>query len=311
MLPRSAGIIDRFGKPSKELMVDFINAWNRTRLTTEQLRFTDVTTLSDTGLAQVSIEFEHHTGWSSDSTPLTYYRYAVSSITNGAPIVIHTESLDPDEIYSAIYEQYGLLFERDLSTLNLVQGEPEDDNFDLVIHDDHLIFYGTVRVIVRPAISLNETRIDSKMDLRLFYADGNRQRPPIELYATRGEFHVNGLPTEHQRLFEYELRKISEQSSIAETSPILDLLELLTGDEWVSVPEESPFNLYGARFVYNDRTSADYPITDHRYNYVLVLELGDLCTNLSGMLRIAYRYAEQRPLTNQPNNASIFPIFQR
>lgn len=304
-------VIDRYGKPSKELMVDYINAWNRSHLQPEQLRFTELEALDTTGKTRVMVEFAEHTGWSRDSTPLTYYRFHASSITAGLPLTVHCKELDEDSIYSAIYDQYGVLFERDVTTLIQREGGAGPLDYTVVIHDDHLIFYGSIDVNVRQSIELLGTTIDSLMDLRTFYAYGTLKKPPVEMYATRGEFLWTDVPYDVQRRYELDLRMVDEHTVFDKNTPLVKIMSILTGDPWVCTPDEVPFNLYSAEFVYNGRVSNQWPISDSKYNYTLVLELSNFCANLSGMIRIAYRYAENRPLTNRINSASVTPIFQR
>jgi predicted metalloprotease len=80
----------------------------------------------------------------------------------------------------------------------------------------------------------------------------------------------------------------------------------------VDTTKDTDFNVAGIRVLYNGLVSKEHPVTDHAFNYVIAFELGSQCSNLSGVLKIAYRYSDSLTPANQPyNRAAPMPLFSR
>lgn len=336
-------LIGRFSKKSKPLLVDYINRINNRALVPEQLEFGVPLLINDSGLSQVEISFSSTTGWDTAKRVLTYNRVDLNMILHNAPIVVHVPDYTPESLYKAILEQYGVLIEPELVDLTLVTAslndaiftpnllgfqaadsavsvevpiEPpylDNRNYSLTFKDKHLIFFGSVQVMTRRSLDLLGTTIDSLMDLRAFYADGNFDRPPVDLYLPNSELKVSELEllTTERRMYESQLYSILPQTTIQVGTPLVPLLRQLTGDQWISADvSDQPFNVFGAEVLYNGFVNKDYSATDPAYNYLLALKLGNACTNLSGIIKIAYRYSDSKTPGNLPyDRASVPPIF--
>lgn len=337
-------ILTRYSKPSKDLLVDMINQANKRKLIPSQLNFLNPTLLGEDGLSTVDIQFDVGMGWSAEVRPLTYYRVEPGKLSYLDPIVVFVNDFEVQSVCDAILDQYGVLLEPELIEMTVHEPDLEDslinddlngftpmtnpegetilvpnafqNNRDITIafKPEHLIFFGELKVRVRPALEFLDTTIDSLLDIREYYKDDATTPPPVELYLKHGEATLtDDIPQTVRRSYEVYLRTLTADELIEEDDQLDDLLEIITGDEW-KIDAELPgsFNLYGAKVVYNGLTTEQQQVNDAAYNYVLVLELSGACSNLSGLLRIAYRYADPRSPENRLyNKASPLPVFSK
>lgn len=339
--------LNRFNKPSKQLLVEMINKFNGVRLDPDLLIFGLPAMVQPDGFTEVTVKFKESTGWSRESRPVRYHRVEANRTPELRNMVIHLETFtDPQLVVKALFDQCGLLLEPELieiqeiyggleadqSDINLritnthltgfdeTVGEPWvpdpdlDRNFRITFSSDHLIFFGTINVLVRPSIKLLGVNISRQMDLRQYYQDGNTNRPPVDLYQPKGTLLVSGLSSHllEDKKTEAYLYEQKAGAIIEPASQMAELLSYLTGDTWQYTPEATlDFNIYNSTIIYNGLVSSEYTADDPRYSYVMVIELGALCRNLSGLLRIGYRYSSPEvPTNHQYNPASVKPIFQ-
>lgn len=339
--------LNRFNKPSKVLLVEMINKFNGVRLDPDQLVFSTPTLLQEDGLTEVSVKFKESTGWSRDSRPIRYHRVELSRVPELRGLAIHLELFtDPQEVVKALFDQCGLLLEPDLieiqeiyggldadqtdinnritrtqlSGFNAVTEEPWtpdpdlDRNFKITFKPEHLVYFGELIVLVRPSIKLLGVTISRQLDLRQYYRDGNLNRPPVDLYQPKGVLLVSGLSSHLLEDMKTEAYLYEQKAGaiVEPTNQLAEVLTFLTGDPWQYTPEAVlDFNIYNSTIIYNGLVSSEYSADDPRYGYVMVIELSDLCRNLSGLLRIGYRYSSPEvPTNHQYNPASVKPIFQ-
>lgn len=338
--------LSRYNKPSKELFVDYINDLNSRRLSPTQLVFGIPIQLTPDGISKVSVKFATELGWSTEEEFLTYRRVELSNLLRDMPITIHVAEHETSDILKAIKEQWGILLEESLITLAPAPTSiaviapvtdlpgftaedgvddppflPSEENRDYILtfKAEHLIFFGQIKVQTRPSIKLLGTTIDSLMDLRLYYYDGTFDKPPVDIYIPNGELLLSDEVVEcgERRHYESWLYVVKESGDDAVenvvSSYLTRLLTQLTGDVWISDPTmRTDFNLSGLRVLYNGFVSKEHPVTNHAYNYVIALELSSLCSNLSGILKIGYRYSDSRTPGNLSyNQSSVLPIFPR
>jgi len=336
--------LGRFGKKSKDLLVDYINEHNNRALRPDQLVFGNPSTMDETGLTEIEVSFAPEMGWSDEKEIMAYMRVEPSLFLRGQPISIYVAGYTDVDICNAIFEQYGLFIEPEFITLELIsqsfpditpvtdipafEGEDEEPqppiempppgyldnrNYKLTFKQTHLIFFGEVQVQTRRAIQSFGNPIDSLLDLREFYTDGNMDLPPVDLLIPKGELYVSReqFPDLAQRHAVQGLLNsvpVGGQISIAPYLP--EILSILTGDKWVAVLEVAPFNLFGAKVLYNGFVSKDQSLENAGYNWVLALELGDACNNLTGIIKIGYKYASSKVPGNNPfNQSSVLPLF--
>lgn len=336
--------LGRFGKKSKDLLVDYINEHNNRLLAPDQLDFGTPSTMDDTGLTEIAVSFAPEMGWSDEKEIMAYYRVEPSLFLRGQPISIYVTGYSDVEICNAIFEQYGLFIEPEFITLELVTQslpditpvtdlpgfEPEDAepeppvemptpgyldnrNYKLTFKQTHLIFFGEVQVQTRRAMQSLGNPIDSLIDLRQFYTDGNMGVPPVDLLIPKGELYVTReyYPALEQiRSDESYLYGLKAGQVISLAPPITRILSNLTGDDWISSPDANDFNLYGSTVIYNGFVSKDQTLEESGYNWVVAIELDARCTNLTGIVKIGYRYASDKVPGNNPfNQSSVPPLF--
>jgi len=332
--------ISRFDKKSKALLVDYINRINNRLLKPEQLVFDTPVLINETGLSQVQVSAAANTGWDTSKRTLTYNRVDLKLTMHGQPLVVHVKQATPASVIAALFEQYGLFIEPELVDLTLITTDISDaplnmdlpgfdpangpvinvepieppyldnQNYRMTFKPAHLIFFGEIEILTRRSLELLGTTIDSLMDLRQFYSDGNFNRPPIDLYVPAGEFKLDDVQMilTERRMYESQLYGIPEGQYLFESNVVAPLLRKLTGDPWVSVEvNDRAFNLYGSQVLYNGFVSKDYTVEDPAFNFVMVVALGRKCLNLSGIVKIAYRYSDSKTPGNLAYDHSSVP----
>lgn len=338
--------LGRYGKKSKDLLVDYINDHNNRDLRPDQLVFGAPSTMNEYGLTEVMVGFSLLTGWSDEKQIMAYYRIEPSMFLNGRPMVIYVGGYTDTDIYNAIYQQYGLLIEPEFAQLELITRSfpdaavtvaadgfdaedastspvPEESvpaylenrNYILRFKQTHLIFFGEIAIYTRRAVESLGTSIDSLLDLRKYYADGTMDLPPVDLLIPKGELYVsNEAYPEHaqRRCIESILYGMKVNNLLEAAWQLPTLLQTLTNDKWVATETPADFNLYGAKVIYNGFVSKDQTLENTGYNFVVAVELSELCTNLTGIIKIGYRYSSSNVPGNNPyNQASVLPLFTR
>ena len=339
--------LDRFNKPSKELLVNFINKKNNRGLSPDQLIFGTPVLKQEDGLSEVEISFDPSTGWSAPDQKRTlgYFRTNLEVELNKQPLVVHVAEEGTDILLKAIEEQYGLVLEKDLVVVELVardvsdsapvtevpgfdpEAAPEESeeevvppyldnrNYRITFKDEHLIFFGGLDVYTRRSLELLGNTIDSLIDLREFYRDGNFDLPKAEMFFEGGELYINeeNYPQYIDRkaaaalLYELPLGPIMVESELA------TILRKLTGDPWVVEDAEYiDFNLYRSEVIYNGFVKVEYGLKKAAYNYVIAIKLGQPCANLTGYIKIGYQFSSSKiPGNIAENFASVMPLFPR
>lgn len=333
----------RYSKPSKQLLLDYLNYVNNRRFTLQQLDFGKPEQVDTLGLTR--IEVIPISGFiESHSTLITYERISLAKVFHCDSITVYSRRLDLKSILAAIKEQYHVLLEepyfsleQDSTSLIEVVGDQFLDGFvapgqlplpelgddvtynysealgDLILttREDHLLFSGKLRVLVRPAMQLLGESIASRLSVRDFYRDHRDQyKIPIELVLKENPTRVKRQQfsqTPEYRTWVEKLIALKQDYLLGEGHELAQLAQRLTGDVWQACEEPAPFNLYGAEVMYNGVNTGDYYSGDQAYNKVLVLKLGDACTNLSGYWKI--NYIDPRARTTCLDPASVPPIF--
>lgn len=320
VLPPELG---RFSLPGKQLLVSFINRVNNLQLIPDQLVIKgDPLSVNDEGLTELKIAFAESTGWGTAVQTLTYIRLSIGEQLLGMGLTIYVDAHDKKSLLDAIFQQAGLYLEADLVSIDQVERDisvilseqklsgfsedgvlaqevpPAFDNRDFIVTIDpkHLMFFGSFTLKTRQALRTADRSIDSLLDLRRWYATNSANRYPIDLLIPGGNLKVGDLKDlTSQRVWESELHGIKQGAiygNLDDALPdITPLLTELSGVCWVLESEFKDYNLTHARVVYNGRVSAEQQFPDPSYSYVLALELAGLCTNVSGILKIGYRYS--------------------
>lgn len=333
----------RYSKASKQLLLDYLNYVNNRRFTLQQLDFGKPEPVDTLGLTRV--EVIPISGFTeSHRTAVTYERVTLEKVFHCSDITVYSSRLDLKSLLAAIKEQYHVFLEEPFFTLEadptslvsvvhdqflngfVVNGQLplpafDDDtahnyseaigDFILTTKADHLLFTGQLRILVRPAIRLLGDTIASRLSLREFYKDHRDQfKVPIELALKDNPSKVVRQlfkQTPEYRTWIEKLIAMKQDYLFGEGHEIAELASLLTGDCWQTCEAPAAFNLYGAEVIYNGTNTGDYYSGDPKYNKVLVLKLGDQCTNLSGYWKI--NYIDPRARTSMLDPAAVPPIF--
>ena len=305
-------ILSRYSLPSKKLLINYINHTNNRDLNQDQINFGTPILLDAAGKSQVPVSFHESTGWEQSNKLLTYFRTEFSRIPGCERLSIYSNHTTQQELLDDVFAQYGLLLELQYVTIDQVSWD-EDGVIDYTVtFVDHLIFFGSFALQVRPAMEFLGTSIGQMMDLRAFYMDGNRNRIPIDLYTPNGELLLNAeiVPDRTFRsALELALYSVLTNTPINTPIPAAGVMETLTGDEWLCVDNTAPFNLKGSVVVYNGLRTEQYQVESPAYSYVMVIEIGELCSNLQGLITIGYQYSQPFATGNLVNNpAAPMPI---
>ena len=158
-----------------------------------------------------------------------------------------------------------------------------------------------------------DRQIDSVLELRKFYTVSDELKPYVETIQPKGiwtvdkeQFGTMSVKKEVEaRLYEMTLK----EDTIVDYAFIAQVLSSITGHPWVNDTSPAPFNVMGSIIKYNGVTG-NYPnIAPVKYSYLMILELGELCSNLQGDIHIAYQYANYRhPMYGNKTLAGIPPL---
>lgn len=297
----------RYDKPEKEVLLDILNHTNKTRFESIQLSFRDLVRVDAALGCRVTIVPEAWTGWT-QSEFFFYDRLDLQDTFKNCPLVVDVVSIDQTTILEALKEQCNVWFDADkvsitaaprpLSVvfanvnLNTLQAptvdqeepvqptQPEEIDFVLSTAPDSLIWFGQIKVLVRPSGFLLGESVSKRLNLRKWFHETLSEKVAVELAIPKT---IDGTP--HSTF----LSSMKVGDYINETSMFPGVARSLTKDEWVSVVDQvSDFNLYGAKIIYNGVNTNNFFTGQSRLSRVLAVELSDSCRNLEGVWLIAY-----------------------
>lgn len=346
ILPPELG---RFSLPGKDLLVGFLNRKNNLQIKVDQLEVRgDPIPRSDDGETLLKVKFlppfEHPAH--SAVAELLYYRISIAEQLMGMSISVYVSAHDKTSLLDAIFEQAGLYLEPDLVDIDELDqdietsapnqqlngfapdqsADPEEEPLNppalqnktylVTISPKHLMFYGSFELKTREALRTAPKDIDSLLDLRRWYATNPGDRYPIDLIIPGGELCLGDIPdVKAVRQWESELYKIKTGAIFGNTADSLPAVEVilsaLTGVTWINENRFADYNLMHAKVIYNGRVSAANSFPDPSYSYVLAIELAGMCTNVSGILKIGYRYSVLQPYRSDVDPSAIPPIIQQ
>lgn len=330
-------ILVRFSHTAVDSLVNQINFVNNRGFTKDQFVFETPIPMDNYGKCMIGFKFAESTGWSQAKQFLIVHRQNVSEIPRLNPLVIHSTGYDVDSILTAIFDQYGWAIDKHLITMDrpevakvypvktlgkldeIVDGDKPiimDGHAEINIRflDSHPLYYGSMQVLIRPSLSTMKGDIDSVLAVREFYSTGRIDLPFVETIQPRGEWKLSDSIADHQtrKVIESELAKIPMGGKLEINQTLVDVLNEVTGVEWSFDDDVSPYNLKGAKVLHNGIGGHEYIPTDPGYNYMLAIELSELCGNLQGIIRLSYRYSSRYMPGNLPlNSASLIPIINQ
>lgn len=334
-------LVSKFSKPAYETLVDWINVKNNRSLSLEQFKFGKVTAIGDQGDCEIEFNFVASTGWPTTKQTLTVQRVNLTNIPGLNVLTIHASDYSQENILNEIHNQYGLYLDKDLVSFDLngaklnevfpntlLNGFSSTDDivetlepkygtlgYLITINDNHPTLIGHIPVYVRQSIESFQGNIDSVLKLREFYLDGKLDIPFVETIQPQGIWVLSngtyGSPLERKRaasILHSNIREgdviLSEMEDDILIGELLNVLGQITECTWKSTVEDNSFNLYGATVLYNGISDPVVNTAPIEYNHTLVIKLSDSCTNLQGVVRIAYKYASTHHPMNK-NRAGI------
>ena len=123
--PKPANV---YGRPMKEILLDFINHQNNRDIDPSYLIFGKPTKVGDKGEVVVGVEFSTSSGWESGDGMLRYQREHIRNLTREGKFIIHSEDLTEEGIRTALFEQYGIYLDDD--TFSITEIDEDDTDSD-------------------------------------------------------------------------------------------------------------------------------------------------------------------------------------
>lgn len=280
-----------YNKPGKHVLVDLINRANETDFAPDQLEISAPAALGNT-LTQVHITPTHKTGWCSSET-FTYHRMIMEAYLGKTHIHLHVDArMTKESVAQAMRDRYRIWLDMedfDVDFSNCPPSWLQRGHFlaRLRFRPNCLIWIGAMEVILIP-----DNRLSAMIcvtDLSGFiYPDhlgGQGRKQLAESYYQDLEGTII-----YQNLLKYRVGEPVRTHDGKWRDGTR-----LTGDFWISSPQEVEFNVSGARIVYNGRNEGPWHCGCNDYSHVLVIELSHLCKNLRGKLVIPYDVRREQP----------------
>jgi len=308
----------RYDKPSRNVFLDILNYSNNTAFELAQLDI-GLPVAVDHTLTSVLVKPSDNVSWTQE-VPLRYHRLDLRQTFGRIPLVIDAPDNEPSTILLALREQYGLYFDADQISLVqaerkldsavvseqltafgsadvtevVIPGEPDprstgEDDFTITALPTNLIWVGAVDVLVRRTFPLLNRNIRTGLAVRQYFHDTRQHKVPVELIVEK-----TADATAHSA----KIKLLKKDSFLQGTSKFNEVAKALTGDDWVIQTQAADFNLMGAKVIHNGFNVGEFYTGFARFSHVLVLELGELCNNLSGFWAIQYNDAESYKYTD-------------
>lgn len=304
----------RYDKPSDELFLDIINYTNNSAFQAGQLVF-GTPEVIDGSLTAVRVKPTDNVGWTGAAL-VRYRRLDLGRALNFTPM-IDTSDTTPEGILAALNAQYSLFLEIDKVTVTEVPRQlnvqvsttgltgfdtadapdvppavPFDEgvkDFVITVASDHLIWFGSARVYVRPVLELMGRTIKQRLAMMDYFNQTDAAKVAIELAVNRA---IDATPVAAS------IKKLKKGDVLTELTPFVEIARRLTGDAWVSNASVRPFNVYQSKVLYNGFNQGEYFSGFASYSHVLAVELSEYCGNLAGTWLIHYHDPEAFTLSN-------------
>lgn len=310
----------RYNKPAAQMLLDIFNFTNKAAVEPWQVTFGQPYPVADDTpqivpvhmndynlvrptqgtLTRIEVHPTPESGWRK-SQQLTYRRLVMQDYFVSIPFVIYAIENTPEVILNGIMEQYGLYLDPELVDVTFRQVDLGDVLFQThmgsVIETDFCsdyvppvawnaivkakpenpIWMGEINVYIREAVQFLNRDIKTTLEVRRYLGPEDHNKMPAEMILPNNRF------VDH----DYYMRGLKVGDLIE--SWIVDTAKEVTGDNWVFTQNSNPFNLYGAKVVYNGLNTGEVYIDDPKVSNVLILQFSDThCTNIRGQWVIGY-----------------------
>lgn len=315
----------KYNKPAAQLVLDILNYTNTTAIEPWQVTFGDpvpVNELPDTinlphvqdydlqrpklgTLTRIEVKPTPESGWRR-SQHLTYRRQVIQDHFAAVPFVIYAVENTDDVILDALKKQYGLHLDKHLVEIDFEQIDicavlyqthmgsiivndmecddyvpPVTWNANIRIKDEHPIWMGEIKVYIREAIQLLDRPVKTTLEVKRYLGPGDHAKLPAEMILPMNRFVDD----------QYHLQGLKSGDLVGPWA--VALAKEVTGDQWVFENGARPFNLYGAKVIYNGLNTGEVYIDDPRVANVLIVEFhNEFSNNLAGQWVIGYYHKE-------------------
>lgn len=309
----------RFALNAKDSLVSWINLVNHRSFSSDDFVFDDPTNIQPNGWVTVTGTFLP----TNESITLTLQRVDLSEINSLRTLSFHTPSFSKESIANSIFEQYGIYLDLDLFELDLEKQELSSVLGDrlngfgdtglameapifkgtgeatgkIYISPRHLTLEGTIDFKIRTSMLSLGLDIDSVLKLRDYYSISDESKPFVETLQPKGVWTVdkNAFSPHHVKK---EIDARLYESTLYPDIPvdydfIKQVLTAITGHAWSNVMDTVPFNVMGSTIKYNGVSGKHPNIAPVEYSYLMIIELGTMCSNLQGDIHIAYQYVNE------------------
>ncbi|QTH80232.1 hypothetical protein PA10_00032 [Pseudomonas phage pPa_SNUABM_DT01] len=311
----------RYNKPANEMLLDIFNFTNKTAVEPWQITFGAPFPMQETEpqiklthmqaydnprptqgtLTGIVVKPTPESGWRKEQQ-LTYRRLVIQDYFVSVPFVIYAVDMAHEVILKALLEQYGLFLDLDLVEFEFKPVDLNDvlfrthmgsiletdtcgdfvapiaQNVVIRMKPEHPIFMGEINVFIREAVQFLDRDIKTTLEVRTYLGPGDHNKMPAEMILPNHKF------VDHYHVMQGQ--KVGDL--VGEW--IVDTAKAVTHDNWVFTGEDMvPFNLYGAKVIYNGLNTGEVYIDDPKVTNLLIIQFSDVyCKNIRGQWIIGY-----------------------
>ncbi|MNO14074.1 hypothetical protein D3C76_37150 [compost metagenome] len=310
----------RYNKPAYEMLLDIFNYTNKTAVepwqvtfgvpfimqeVEPQIKITHINAYDDprphhNTLTGIIVKPTPESGWRKEQQ-LTYRRLVIQDYFISVPFVIYCTDTADEVILKSLKEQYGLHLDQNLVDiefrpvdLNAVLFQthmgsiletdvcadfvpPIAHNVVIRMKPEHPIFMGEIYVYIREAVQFLDRDIKTTLEVKTYLGPGDHNKMPAEMILPNSRF------VDHYHVLQGQ--KVGDLVG----DWIVDTAKAVTHDNWVFTDNQNPFNLYGAKVIYNGLNTGEVYINDPKVTNLLIVQFSDEhCSNLRGQWIIGY-----------------------
>ncbi|ECG2576710.1 hypothetical protein EVJ02_24210 [Salmonella enterica subsp. enterica serovar Kedougou] len=254
---------------SKQKLLKLINLENNI---SPPLTFSDVDIGEPTGTGvdtQVVLTSKLK-GDESTQLTLTYHRRNLPDYLTGDLVFGNDGVVTTADLLNAINAKYGL----NILPADIVDAKVEGLSHVVTANEKSYEWVGNVTLTLQEPVDLATLLPNTELGSLVTYPS-----------TTKGNAAVYSRPLDFTASKEF-LDPITINDDV-DLVALAAELDKSVDEKWVAVPRSAPYNLYGAKVVY-DGPTADYEGANTAFSRVLVLTVSNLCANLTGNLLVHF-----------------------
>lgn len=195
-------------------------------------------------------------------------------------LILDIVGTDIADVRAAILEKYHWDVGIDDWLIVKLSEDQLGSKWDIYPTKENLIYTGSMEIVVRPLNELLNKSVRTHLDIHEYFSTNKD--------ATKPDIQVVFKLKAPTKGFDLLFKGLKPNDIIDLGSPIIHLAKDLTNDDWVTYPAVRTFNLYHSTVVYNGLNTGKYFTGSKQHSHVLVLRIGDYCSNLKGLWIIPY-----------------------